>query len=106
VYQEEEVMVDSIKHNVRQMLAPAAQEAKASTARNNNADVKISPNSSGGADAINVSMKASVSSLAEKPPVDIEVVNRIKQAISDGKYPINLDLVSERLMESFLEMQG
>ena len=99
-------MVDSIKHNVRQMLAPAAQEAKASTARNNNADVKISPNSSGGADAINVSMKASVSSLAEKPPVDIEVVNRIKQAISDGKYPINLDLVSERLMESFLEMQG
>lgn len=99
-------MVDSIKHNVRQMLAPAAQEAKASTARNNNADVKISPNSSGGADAINVSMKASVSSLAEKPPVNIEVVNRIKQAISDGKYPINLDLVSERLMESFLEMQG
>ena len=99
-------MVDSIKHNVRQMLAPAAQEAKASTARNNNADVKISPNSSGGADAINVSMKASVSSLAEKPPVDIEVVNRIKQAISDGKYPINLDLVSERLMESFLEMKG
>jgi len=106
VYQEEEVMVDSIKHNVRQMLAPAAQEAKASTARNNSADVKISPNSSGGADAINVSMKASVSSLAEKPPVDIEVVNRIKQAISDGKYPINLDLVSERLMESYLEMQG
>ena len=99
-------MVDSVKHNVRQMLAPAAQEAKASTARNNNADVKISPNSSGGADAINVSMKASVSSLAEKPPVDIEVVNRIKQAISDGKYPINLDLVSERLMESYLEMQG
>ena len=99
-------MVDSIKHNVRQMLAPAAQEAKASTARNNNADVKISPNSSGGADAINVSMKASVSSLAEKPPVDIEVVNRIKQAISDGKYPINLDLVSERLMASYLEMQG
>ena len=99
-------MVDSIKHNVRQMLAPAAQEAKASTARNNNADVKISPNSSSGADAINVSMKASVSSLAEKPPVDIEVVNRIKQAISDGKYPINLDLVSERLMESYLEMQG
>ena len=99
-------MVDSIKHNVRQMLAPAAQEAKASTARNNNADVKISPNSSGGADAINVSIKASVSSLAEKPPVDIEVVNRLKQAISDGKYPINLDLVSERLMESYLEMQG
>jgi len=99
-------MVDSIKHNVRQMLAPAAQEAKASTAQNNNAAVKISPNISGGADAINVSMKASVSSLAEKPPIDIEVVNRIKQAISDGKYPINLDLVSERLMESYLEMQG
>ena len=99
-------MVDSIKHNVRQILEPATQEAKASTARDNNAAVKISPNSSGGTDAINVSMKASVSSLAENPPVDIEVVNRIKQAISDGRYPINLDLVSERLMESYLEMQG
>ena len=99
-------MVDSIKHNVRQILTPASQETKTSTARDNNAALKVSPNLLGGSDAINVSMKASVSSLAEKPPVDIEVVNRIKQAISDGKYPINLDLVSERLMASYLEMQG
>jgi negative regulator of flagellin synthesis FlgM len=33
-------------------------------------------------------------------------VSRIKQQIEAGKYPINLDLVSERLMESYLEMKG
>ena len=29
-----------------------------------------------------------------------------EKQIEAGKYPVNLDLVSERLMESYLEMKG
>ncbi|ALI54095.1 hypothetical protein IMCC12053_145 [Celeribacter marinus] len=47
-----------------------------------------------------------MSALAQTPPINMEAVSRIKQAIADGKYPINLDLVSERLMESYIEMKG
>jgi negative regulator of flagellin synthesis FlgM len=62
--------------------------------------------SAGSVDASSLSIKNSVSALGETPPIDTEVVSRIKQQIEAGKYPINLDLVSERLMESYLEMKG
>jgi negative regulator of flagellin synthesis FlgM len=100
VYQED-VMVDSIKHNMRQMLVPGAQDAKAAPPRGGQAAADVTAVSAGSVDASSLSIKASVSAL-----VDIEVVSRIKQQIEAGKYPVNLDLVSERLMESYLEMKG
>jgi negative regulator of flagellin synthesis FlgM len=105
VYQED-VMVDSIKHNMRQMLVPGAQDAKAAPPRGGQASADVTAVSAGSVDASSLSIKASVSALVETPPIDIEVVSRIKQQIEAGKYPINLDLVSERLMESYLEMKG
>ena len=99
-------MVDSIKHNLRQIIAPASQDAKQAAGRAQAPSASIAANLSGASDVTNVSVKASVSALTENPPIDTETVGRIKQAIADGKYPINLDLVSERLMESYLEMKG
>ncbi|MDB2521439.1 flagellar biosynthesis anti-sigma factor FlgM [Planktomarina temperata] len=99
-------MVDSIKHNMRQMLVPGAQDAKAAPPRGGQAAADVTEVSAGYVDASSLSIKASVSALVETPPIDIEVVSRIKQQIEAGKYPVNLDLVSERLMESYLEMKG
>ena len=99
-------MVDSIKHNMRQMLVPGAQDAKAAPPRGGQAAADVTAVSAGAVDASSLSIKASVSALVETPPIDIEVVSRIKQQIEAGKYPVNLDLVSERLMESYLEMKG
>ena len=99
-------MVDSIKHNMRQMLVPGAQDAKAAPPRGGQAAADVTAVSVGSVDASSLSIKASVSALVETPPINIEVVSRIKQQIEAGKYPVNLDLVSERLMESYLEMKG
>ena len=99
-------MVDSIKHNMRQMLVPGAQDAKAAPPRGGQAAADVTAVSAGSVDASSLSRKNSVSALGETPPIDTEVVSRIKQQIEAGKYPINLDLVSERLMESYLEMKG
>jgi negative regulator of flagellin synthesis FlgM len=103
---QEDVMVDSIKHNLRQMVAPAPQDAKGASARTSVASSGATPNAPQASVDSQLSVKASVASLASSPPIDMEAVTRIKQAIADGKYPLNLELISERLMESYIEMQG
>ena len=98
-------MVDSIKHNIRQVMAPSAQDAKVGTTSKNNSEAGISTSLSNSVDESKVGIKESVSALTDTPPIDTEVVNKIKEAIQAGNYPVNLDLISERLMESYLEMR-
>ncbi|MBO6775103.1 MAG: flagellar biosynthesis anti-sigma factor FlgM [Marinibacterium sp.] len=53
-----------------------------------------------------IGAKATVEELAKSPPIDLEAVGKIKDAISRGAYPVDLDKVAEKLMESFLESHG
>ena len=78
-------MVDAIKHNVRQMVAPAPQDAKSAPSRSAVASMGAVPDAQIAAEDSQVSVKASVSSLAQTPPINMEAVSRIKQAIADGE---------------------
>ncbi len=98
-------MVDSIKHNMQQMLVPSGQDAKVSQQRSGTVETGSSLDSAGAIDGSSLAIKSEIASLAETPPVDIEIVNKIKQQIEAGNYPVNLDLISERLMESYIEMK-
>ena len=53
-----------------------------------------------------IEAKATVSEIAKSPPIDIEAVGRIKEAISRGAYPVDLDKIAEKLMESLSETHG
>lgn len=53
-----------------------------------------------------IGAKATVAELAKTPPIDLEAVGKIKEAISRGAYPVDLDKVAEKLIESFLESHG
>ena len=44
--------------------------------------------------------------LAEAPSVDAEAVRRIKDAIARGAYPIDVDRISEALMDAYREMKA
>ena len=44
--------------------------------------------------------------LAQTPPVDNEAVSRIKEAIERGEYPIDVDLISEALMDAYRDMKA
>ena len=46
-----------------------------------------------------------IAQLAEKPPVNAEAVSRIKSAIAKGEYPINLDLISDALMDAYRDLK-
>ena len=50
--------------------------------------------------------QSTVKGMASAAPVDKENVNRIKDAIKRGEYPIDLDRVSDALMEAYKEMKS
>ena len=47
-----------------------------------------------------------VAQLAKQPPVNSEAVNRIKQAISQGKYPIDVDQITDALMDAYRDLKS
>ena len=44
--------------------------------------------------------------LASAAPVDFGKVNQIKEAIQNGKYPIDVEQVSEALMDAYRELKS
>jgi negative regulator of flagellin synthesis FlgM len=49
--------------------------------------------------------QAVVKNMASAAPINKENVNRIKDAIRRGEYPIDLDRVTDALMEAYKEMK-
>ena len=93
-------MVDSVNNPVRAVLQQSASSTKPPSG-----DCSISTKAtSDGVD--NITSKQMAAELSKKPPVDLEAVNRIKAAIKRGEYPINLDVVAEELMNSYIEMKS
>ena len=97
-------MVDIIKTSVQQSLSQTSLDARAQ-AKRKTIDAPVTQHVSGSSDVSILSSKAQVKDMAEKPPVDIEAVGRIKEAIANGTYPIDLDQISDKLFENYLEMR-
>ena len=93
-------MVDSVNNSVRAIM----QQRSSSTKIQNDEHAIATQAISDGVD--NLTSKQMASELSKKPPVDLEAVNRIKAAIKRGEYPINLDIVAEELMNSYIEMKS
>ena len=98
-------MVDAIKNSVNR---PDLTKARSSETRaapagaNRTAAPAVSDN-------VKVSDAASskvVAQMAEAPPMNSEAVRRIKDAIARGEYPINVDRISEALMDAYREMKS
>lgn len=93
-------MVESVNNSVRAVL----QQSSSSTKPPSGEPSIATQSTSDGVD--NLTSKQMASELSKKPPVDLEAVNRIKAAIKRGEYPINLDVVAEELMNSYIEMKS
>jgi negative regulator of flagellin synthesis FlgM len=97
-------MVDLIKTSAQQGLNQASLDVRAQ-AKRRTIDAPVAQHVSGSSDVSILSSKAQVKDMAEKPPLDIEAVGRIKEAIANGTYPIDLDQISNKLFENYLEMR-
>ena len=101
-------MVDSIKQSMGRI--------DVQRTRVNDTDVKLGSKSSSvnkGSDVDSANIDTSklevsdkVAHLAKQPPIDTEAVARIKDAISDGKYPIDIEAVSDALMDAYRNMKS
>ena len=101
-------MVDSIKNSLNRY--------DVQQTRVNDIDTKSGANSSSigkGLALDNTSIDTSkletsekIAQLAKQPPIDTEAVARIKNAIADGKYPIDIDAVSDALMDAYRDMKS
>ena len=101
-------MVDSIKNSLNRF--------DVQRTRVNDIDTKSGANSSAigkGLASDNTSIDTSkletsekIAQLAKQPPIDTEAVARIKNAIADGKYPIDIDAVSDALMDAYRDMKS
>ena len=54
-------------------------------------------------DSKDLTIKDQVKQLGDEPPVDKNLVNQIKAKVEKGIYPIDLDLVTKKMFESFQE---
>ena len=49
---------------------------------------------------------ATLADFTNKPPIDVEGVSKIKEAIANGEYPIDLDAVADMLLDAYKEMKS
>ena len=56
--------------------------------------------------SIKINQKNVVNDLASSAPIDHDKVSSIKKAISSGNYPLDLDKISDALMEAYNEMKS
>jgi len=102
-------MVDSIKNMVNRV---DVQRARINDSGTKSDASSLSSSKSGAskesmaADTSTSNVSEQVAKLAKQPPIDNEAVSRIKNAIADGKYPIDIDAVSDALMDAYREMKS
>jgi flagellar biosynthesis anti-sigma factor FlgM len=49
---------------------------------------------------VSLSISDKVKSMSKEPPVNIQLVNEIRQKVSEGRYPIDLNAISNKMFES------
>ena len=103
-------MVDSVKNAISRIETPKAQKADNQSDRG--AKVSISARSqAAAASSDSVQLKSaeiasSAKEMAAAAPVDMKNVYRIKSAIKEGKYPIDIEKISDALMDAYRELKS
>jgi negative regulator of flagellin synthesis FlgM len=97
-------MVDSVKNAISRI-------ETVKTRRNEAAQPQASapkPSSASETDSVELKsaeMASAARDMASVAPVDMDKVNRIKSAIKEGNYPIDIDKISDALMDAYREMK-
>jgi len=97
-------MVDIVKNAVSRLdtRAPVSNGSPTRKAVANIGNVESAGDS---AKPNSLASQSAVKEMASAAPIDKTNVNRIKDAIRRGEYPIDLDRVSDALMEAYKEMK-
>jgi len=95
-------MVDKITNS----LINLENKTSKNSANVKNSISKVDNYGSENSTSIKINQKSVVSDLASSAPIDHDKVSSIKKAISSGNYPLDLDKISDALMEAYNEMKS
>ena len=95
-------MVDKIKNS----LINLENKASKNSANVKNSVNKVDNYKSEDSTNIKINQKNVISDLASSAPIDHDKVSSIKKAISSGNYPLDLDKISDALMEAYNDMKS
>ena len=100
-------MVDSIKSLTKNI--DISKNSSSITDKNDKLNASSSVSQKPVVDTVDISGSLPARTLADftkKPPIDVESVSKIKEAIAKGEYPIDLDAVADMLIDAFKEMKS
>ena len=98
--------MDKITNNIINNL-PKKEIKEAYKSLNDLAKVSPSVDESMSSKVVNITdTKKLASEMAKSAPIDVDKVAKIKEAISSGKYPLDLDKLSDALMQAYREMKS
>lgn len=101
-------MVEPVMNSIGRLRPSRLAEDEATPVGRAAAGAAVRPAGTG-ADAVDLSATATAGlpqELRAGPPMDLEIVKRIRDAIAEGKYPIDIDKITEAMFASFREMAG
>jgi len=95
-------MVESVRQNLN-VGSNAVHDQKKSRAAAVDANTPAATQQTRSAEAsvdISLSIADKVKSMSNEPPINIQLVNEIRQKVSEGRYPIDLNAISSKMFES------
>ena len=103
-------MVDSVKNAISRIETPKAQKADISSDKgakvSNTAQARPTAASSDSVQLKSAEIASSAKEMAAAAPVDMKNVDRIKSAIKEGRYPIDIEKISDALMDAYRELKS
>ena len=67
--------------------------------------VTVNKNNSSNTENIKISQELGVSNLSKEPSLDLDKVSAIKNALSRGDYPIDLEKVADALLQAYKDIK-
>ena len=101
-------MVDSVRNspNVGNLAVHEQKKSNVSSGQTNQVAESDTVRADNSAVSVDLSISEKVSTLAASPPVNLEMVNEIRNKVEQGRYPIDLDELSAKLFESIQDGEG
>ena len=103
-------MVDQIKNNLNSLGSAGSNKVSSDSKKSSSIQVKGIDHSFAKQkyDSSEVSKfvtKDKIKDMAKEPPIDQAATSRIKNAIANGSYPIDLDKIADALFDAYKEMK-
>ena len=99
-------MINSVNNNVSNASVQLSDSNKANITVDKNVSDLAPKEIVNKLDSKDLTIKEQVAKLADGPPIERSLDNEIKTKVEQGRYPIDLDIVTEKMFESFKEAES